>query len=131
MRRPLAGSRRASPRPGRGGGGGGAALSGCAEGVAPSEELGDRGNVAWILEGLGILAGARGEAGRAARLLGAAAAPISASRPRAPRRGRVGAGRAGGGASRGGRGPNLGYRPARAHLLPARPLPLRAHRSQS
>jgi DNA-binding CsgD family transcriptional regulator len=49
-----------------------------AEGIAPSEELGDRGNIAYILEGLGIVAGARGEAGRAARLLGASEALISA-----------------------------------------------------
>jgi DNA-binding SARP family transcriptional activator len=47
-----------------------------AEGIAPSEESGDRGNVAYILEGLGIVAGARGEAGRAARLLGASEALI-------------------------------------------------------
>jgi non-specific serine/threonine protein kinase len=48
------------------------------EGIEPSEELGDRGNTAYILEGLGIVAGARGEAGRAARLLGASEALISA-----------------------------------------------------
>jgi hypothetical protein len=40
--------------------------------------LGDRGNIAYILEGLGIVAGARGEASRAARLLGASEALISA-----------------------------------------------------
>jgi hypothetical protein len=40
--------------------------------------LGDRGNIAYILEGQGIVAGARGEAGRAARLLGASEALISA-----------------------------------------------------
>jgi predicted ATPase/DNA-binding CsgD family transcriptional regulator len=48
------------------------------EGIAPSEELGDRANVAYILEALGIVAGARGEALRAARLLGASEALISA-----------------------------------------------------
>jgi DNA-binding CsgD family transcriptional regulator/tetratricopeptide (TPR) repeat protein len=48
------------------------------EGIEPSEELGDRGNTAYILEGLGIVAGTRGEAGRAARLLGASEALISA-----------------------------------------------------
>jgi predicted ATPase/DNA-binding CsgD family transcriptional regulator len=49
-----------------------------AEGIAPSEELGDRGNVAYILEGLGVVAGQRGEALRAARLLGASEGLISA-----------------------------------------------------
>jgi DNA-binding CsgD family transcriptional regulator len=49
-----------------------------AEGIAPSEELGDRSNVAYILEGLGIVAGERGEALRAARLLGASEGLISA-----------------------------------------------------
>ncbi len=78
------------------------AINRFAEGIAPAEELGDRGNVAWILEGLGIVAGARGEAGRA-----------------------------GGAAARRDRGPDLGYRPARAPLLPARPLPLRAHQRRS
>jgi DNA-binding SARP family transcriptional activator len=53
------------------------AFSRFAEGIAPSEESGDRGNVAYILEGLGVVAGARGEAGRAARLLGASEALIS------------------------------------------------------
>ena len=48
------------------------------EGIEPSEELGDRGNVAYILEALGIVAGARGETLRAARLLGASEALISA-----------------------------------------------------
>ena len=48
------------------------------EGIDPSEELGDRGNVAYILEALGIVAGARGEALRAARLLGASEALIAA-----------------------------------------------------
>ena len=48
-----------------------------AEGIAPSREVKDRGNVAHILEGLGIVAGARGETGRAARLLGASEALIS------------------------------------------------------
>jgi predicted ATPase/DNA-binding SARP family transcriptional activator len=53
------------------------AFSRFAEGIVPSEESGDRGNVAYILEGLGVVAGARGEAGRAARLLGASEALIS------------------------------------------------------
>jgi non-specific serine/threonine protein kinase len=48
-----------------------------AEGIAPSLEVRDWGNVAHILEGLGIVAGARGETGRAARLLGASEALIS------------------------------------------------------
>jgi predicted ATPase/DNA-binding SARP family transcriptional activator len=55
-----------------------AAFSRFVEGIAPSEELGDRWNVAHILEGLGIVAGTRGEAGRAARLLGASEALIDA-----------------------------------------------------
>jgi predicted ATPase/DNA-binding SARP family transcriptional activator len=49
-----------------------------AEGIAPSEELGDRANTACILEGLGVAAGARGEALRAAWLLGASEALIEA-----------------------------------------------------
>jgi predicted ATPase/DNA-binding CsgD family transcriptional regulator len=56
----------------------GAAFLRFAQGIAPSEELGDRGNVAYILEGLGVVAGARGEALRAARLLGASEDLISA-----------------------------------------------------
>jgi non-specific serine/threonine protein kinase len=49
-----------------------------ADGIAPSEELGDRGNIAHILEALGVVAGARGETLKAARLLGASEALISA-----------------------------------------------------
>jgi predicted ATPase/class 3 adenylate cyclase len=49
-----------------------------AEGIVPSEELGDRGNIAHILEALGIVAGARGESLKAARLLGASEALVSA-----------------------------------------------------
>jgi DNA-binding CsgD family transcriptional regulator len=49
-----------------------------AGGIAPSEELGDRSNVAYILEGLGIVAGARGEAKRAAHLIGASESLVSA-----------------------------------------------------
>jgi predicted ATPase/DNA-binding CsgD family transcriptional regulator len=55
-----------------------AAASGFAEGIVPSQESGDRGNIAHILEALGMVAGARGEALRAARLLGASEALISA-----------------------------------------------------
>jgi predicted ATPase/class 3 adenylate cyclase len=49
-----------------------------AEGIVPSEELGDRGNIAHILEALGIVAGARGKSLKAARLLGASEALVSA-----------------------------------------------------
>jgi DNA-binding SARP family transcriptional activator len=49
-----------------------------AEAMAPAEEIGDRGSIAWILEGLGVVAGARGEAERSVRLLGASEAMISA-----------------------------------------------------
>src|SRR3712207_6051767 len=55
-----------------------AAASRFAEGIVPSQESGDRQNVAYILEALGIVAGARGEALKAARLLGASEALISA-----------------------------------------------------
>jgi DNA-binding SARP family transcriptional activator len=55
-----------------------AADRGFAEGIVPSRELGDRGNIAHILEALGMVAGARGETLRAARLLGASEALISA-----------------------------------------------------
>src|SRR5829696_5952388 len=48
-----------------------------AEGIAPSREVKDRGNVAHILEALGMVAGARGDDLRAARLLGASEALIS------------------------------------------------------
>ena len=43
-----------------------------AEGIPPSEEMGDAGNIAYILEGLAVVAGQRGEFGRSARLFGAA-----------------------------------------------------------
>jgi tetratricopeptide (TPR) repeat protein len=49
-----------------------------AEGIVPSKELGDRGNIAHILEALGIVAGVRGESLKAARLLGASEALVSA-----------------------------------------------------
>jgi DNA-binding SARP family transcriptional activator len=55
-----------------------AAARGFAEGIVPSQESGDRGNIAHILEALGMVAGARGETLRAARLLGASEALISA-----------------------------------------------------
>ena len=48
-----------------------------AEGIDPSREVKDRGNVAHILEALGMVAGARGDDLRAARLLGASEALIS------------------------------------------------------
>jgi predicted ATPase/class 3 adenylate cyclase len=49
-----------------------------AQGILPSEELGDRGNIAHILEALGIVAGVRGDSLKAARLLGASEALVSA-----------------------------------------------------
>ena len=55
-----------------------AAARGFAEGIVPSQESGDRGNIAHILEALGMVAGASGETLRAARLLGASEALISA-----------------------------------------------------
>jgi ATP/maltotriose-dependent transcriptional regulator MalT len=55
-----------------------AAARGFAEGIVPSQELGDRQNVAHILEALGMVSGAKGEALKAARLLGASEALISA-----------------------------------------------------
>src|SRR3712207_8739755 len=42
------------------------------EGVALSEQVGDRANLAYCLEGLAVVAGARGEAERSGRLIGAA-----------------------------------------------------------
>jgi predicted ATPase/DNA-binding SARP family transcriptional activator len=54
-----------------------AASSRFAEGIAPSLEWGDRGNIAYILEGLGVAAGARGDAIMSARLNGASEAMIS------------------------------------------------------
>ena len=42
------------------------------EGIQPSEEMGDLGNIAHIMEGLAVMAGSRGEFGRSARLFGAA-----------------------------------------------------------
>src|SRR5215203_1709759 len=48
-----------------------------AEGIDPSREVKDRGNVAHILEALGMVAGARGDDLRAARLLGTSEALIS------------------------------------------------------
>ena len=42
------------------------------EGIALSEEVGDRANLAYCLEGLATVAGVRGEEERSARLIGAA-----------------------------------------------------------
>ena len=42
------------------------------EGVMLSEQVGDRANVAYCLEGLAMVAGARGQAERSARLFGVA-----------------------------------------------------------
>ena len=53
-------------------------LSWFEQGIQPSCEMGDRPNVAYILEGLGVVAGLQGAADRAARLLGAADGLIEA-----------------------------------------------------
>lgn len=42
------------------------------EGIPPSEEMGDMGNVSHIMEGLAVVAGKRGEFGHSARLFGTA-----------------------------------------------------------
>jgi len=49
-----------------------------AEGVRLSEEIGDRANLGYFLEGLAVVAGVRGEAERSARLFGAAKALLQA-----------------------------------------------------
>ena len=49
------------------------------EGIQPSQEMGDLLNVAYILEGLGVVAGLRDQAHRAAKLLGASEGLIEAA----------------------------------------------------